>query len=430
MGRLLATALAALLVFAACSGGGGTAAPGGASASPGGGTSASPGGSAFDPNSIEGDLLLQGFSAGQVEDELLNKVLATFMTKYPKIKVRFETIADKYETVMLAKLSAGDPPDLFYVQQGYSQDWIEQGVLQELSTYAQERGFDTSKFVPAFSEPFIGQDAKVYGFPKDSSILAMQVNTDLLAKAGVTTTPTTTDELVAAAEKLKVGGVKTPMCFAAEFARAGAFVRAFGGWPLSEDKTQATIDTPEAREGLNFYVDQIKKGNAGRPVDIGVGWCGQAFGEQKAAISFEGNWIQAYLKNDFPAVKYEVAPIPSAKQQATLSYTAAYSMGVDSKNKDASWVLLTYLTGQEGMQEWVDGGLVLPARTDVTGPADKKVYSDSASFAAPGEGLVPGWAGIAKAFNDSLVAAIEGSGSVDDIIAKTKAATEKALQGQ
>ncbi len=429
MRRLLAISMLAVLAFGACSGGGATATPGAASASPGGGgASATPAPAGVDPNAIEGDLVLQGFSAGEVEDELLNVVLETFMTKYPKIKVRFETVAGEYPTVMLAKLSAGDPPDLFYVQQGYSQDWIDQGVLQELSGLAAERGFDTSKFVAGYLEPFVGQDGKIYGFPKDSSILAMQANTDLLTKAGVAGIPATTDELVAAADKLKASGVKTPMCFAAEFARAGAFVRAFGGWPLSDDKSQAAFDSPEARAGLTFYLDQIKNGNAGRPVDIGVDWCGQALGEAKAAIAFEGNWVQGYMKANFPDVKYDVAPIPKAQQQATLSFTAAYGIGVDSKNKDASWVLLTYLTGQEGMQEWVNGGLVLPSRTDVTGPDDKKVYSDSSQFAYPGEGLLPGWSNINKAFNDSLVAAIEGSGSVDEIIAKTNAATEKALQ--
>lgn len=422
---LAVLAIVALVVGACGGGGGGSVAPSpvgsaAASAAPSGGTTG------FDPNAVEGDLVLQGFSAGQVEDDLLVKVLDTFMAKYPKIKVRFEAVAGEYPTVMLAKLSAQEPPDLFYVQQGYAQDWIDQGVLQELSTWAQERGFDTTKFYEGYLAPFVGRDGKIYGFPKDASILAMQVNTDLLQKAGVTEAPATVDALVAAADKLKATGV-TPMCFSTEFARAGAFLYGFGGSVLSPDKTAPTFDSAETREGLTWYLDQLKKGNAKRPVDIGVDWCGQALGEQKAAIAFEGNWVSPYMTQNFADVKYEIAPMPSAKTQMTLSFTAAYAMGVDSKNKDASWVLLTYLTGQEGMQEWVDGGLVLPARTDVTGPEDKKVYSESAAFATPGEGLIPGWSKVQDAFNNSMTAAVEGSGSIDDIVSKTTDALNQAL---
>lgn len=421
---LLALTAAAVVAVSACTGGGSTASPGGGGTSAGPGTST--GGAAFDPNAVEGDLLLQGFSAGQVEDDILNPILDKFMEKYPKIKVRFEAVAGEYPTVMLAKLSAGEPPDLFYVQQGYAQDWIDQGVLQELDTFATERGFDKSKFYEGYLAPFIGRDGKTYGFPKDASILAMQYNTDMLTEAGVTEPPTTVEELGAAAEKLKATGV-TPMCFSNEFARAGAFVYAFGGAVLTEDKSAPAFDSAETREALTWYLDQIEKGNAKRPVDLDSDWCGKALGTKKVAIAFEGNWIGSAMEKDYPDVKYEVAPIPSAKIQKTLSFTAAYAMGVDGKNKDASWVLLDYLAGQEGMQAWVDGGLVLPSRSDVTGPEDKKVYSESGEFATPGEGLIPAWAGVQDAFNNSMTAAIEGSGSVDDIVSKTTAAIEKAL---
>ena len=44
---------------------------------------------------------------------------------------------------------------------------------------------------------------------------------------------------------------------------------------------------------------------------MGVDWCcGQAFGEQKVAIAFEGNWIGPYMETTFPDVKYTVSAIP------------------------------------------------------------------------------------------------------------------------
>ena len=421
--RWWAAAMAAMLLFAACSGGGGgTGSPGTT-----GGT-ATDGGTAFDPNSVSGDLTLQGFSAGNVEDELLNDVLATFMEKYPNIKVKFETIAAEYPTVTLTQLGAGDAPDLFYVQQGYAQEWIRQGVLQDLDALASERGFDTSAFYPGYLSPFQA-DGKTYGFPKDSSLLALQYNTAMLEEAGIDP-PTTTDELRTALEALKDSGVDAPLCGSNEYARVGAFIESNGGGMLTDDLSAAAIDSPESREALEWYLQLYEDELAKRPVDMGVDWCGQALGEEKVAFSFEGNWIRPYMETNFPDVEYAVGPIPTAKEPATLSFTAAYAISPNAPNKDASWVLLSYLTGQEGMQEWANGGFVLPARTDVDAAENLAAYAAGGEVAHPGEGLVPGWSTIQDAFNNSMTAAIEGNGSVDDVISASKSAVDAALAGQ
>ena len=57
----------------------------------------------------------------------------------------------------------------------------------------------------------------------------------------------------------------------------------------------------------------------------------------------------------------------------TISYTAAYAIGADSKNKDQAWVLLQYLVGKDGMTKWTEGGVALPSRSDVPTPKGKDV---------------------------------------------------------
>ena len=131
-----------------------------------------------------------------------------------------------------------------------------------------------------------------------------------------------------------------------------------------------------------------------------------------------------------PDVAYTVSAIPAGAEPATLSFTAAYAMSPDSPNQDASWTLLSYLTSQQGMQSWVNGGLVLPARSDVT--ADQEPLSTYAGFAEnahAGEGLLPGWAQIQDAFNGALRSAVDGGGSTDDIVNATLPAIQTALGG-
>ena len=88
------------------------------------------------------------------------------------------------------------------------------------------------------------------------------------------------------------------------------------------------------------------------PADTGAGWCGEAFGLGQAAMTMEGNWLYPAMENDFPDTPFEVAELPQGTQQGNLAFTVAYSIGADSVNKEAAWVLLQYLTGPEG---WPSG---------------------------------------------------------------------------
>jgi multiple sugar transport system substrate-binding protein len=404
-----------LFVAAACAAPGDTPAPG----TPAPGDTPAPGTPApGDTPAADIMLRVAGWTAGDVEDGILRTVLDQYEAMNPGVTVEFDVIAGEYPAILLTRLGAGDYPDLFYVNQAVAQDWVDQGVLADLNQRAQEDGFSLDNFFPGFLSPF-QQDGATYAFPKDASMLGMQTNDRMFADAGVSI-PTTTDELVAAAQALKDSGVETPMCFAAEWQRAGAFVHGFGGG-LVDDNGAPAIDSSETRAGLQWYLDQYHNGLAARASDIGAGWCGEAFGTEAVAIAFEGNWIGPAMEQNYPDVAYTVSPIPAGPAgQATLSFTVGYGMHPNTPNPEASWALLTYLTGQEGMQEWVNGGLVLPARDDVnpTSPLQQQ-YAEFAEFATAGEGVTPQWPRVSDAFNGAIGAASEPGGTVDQIVDAT-----------
>jgi multiple sugar transport system substrate-binding protein len=180
-------------------------------------------------------------------------------------------------------------PDLFYVNQAYSQDWIDQGLLAPLDQMATDAGFDMTAFYPNYLSPF-QRDGQTYAFPKDSSVLGMQTNDQMLTDAGVEI-PTTTEELVTAAQAVKDAGiVEFPMCFAGEWQRAGAFVHGHGGGIVDESGAN-TFNSPETLAGLQWYLDQYEAGLAATPADLGAGWCGEALGRGLVAFAFEGNWV-------------------------------------------------------------------------------------------------------------------------------------------
>ena len=80
-------------------------------------------------------------------------------------------------------------------------------------------------------------------------------------------------------------------------------------------------------------------------------------------------------------------PTGTSGSPVTISYTVSYSMGADSKNKDQGWVLLSYLTGKEGMTMWTAGGVALPSRKDVPTPAGKDVLASEVGLCQARLGL-------------------------------------------
>ena len=427
--RAVALASASILLFSACStGSGGSPSPGGSTASPGGSPAGSPAesaGTGFDPSSVSGTVILSGWQASGEEGTALQKTLDGFEAKYPNITLNYQPIATDYPTAMAAKFSAQEPPDLFYVDSSVAPDWIDQGVLQELDTMAAERGFDTSQFYEGYLNAFKGTDGKTYGYPKDGNTLAMAYNVDMLAAAGVEP-PTNWEELTAAATKLTAGGKKA-FCLNHSLDRALAFIYQNGGSLLSEDKTQNTVDSPEVRDALTTYLGFFKNGQGARAGDLGDDWCGKALGEEQVAIIFEGGWVDPYMKTNYPDVKYAWAEMPEGKQKATLGFTVSYSIGIDSENKDPAWVLLTYLTGTEGMTTWTEGGVANPSRKDVQPAAGKEVLVKGAEYAKPWS-FIPGFSKINDAFNNAMTAQIEAkSDDPGPVVDATKAAIDDAL---
>jgi multiple sugar transport system substrate-binding protein len=406
-------------------GGDGSAPPASDGAAPSGDAAAS-GDATGEPICIgEGTVILSGWQASPEEGELLEQMFAGFEEACPNITIDYQPVAGDYPQQMLANFSAATPPDVFYVDSSVAPEWIEEGFLLPLDDYISETGFDTSQFYPGYLEAFTGTDGSVYGLPKDASTLALFYNPDMLEAAGVEP-PTNWEELSAAAEALTSGDV-TGMCLSPSLDRALAFIHQNGGAIYSDDFSSATFDSPETREALETYLGFFESGVGASPTQLGSGWCGEALGQGKVAMVFEGNWLIPFMEGTFPDIPFELAEMPAGAEQSTLAFTVSYSIGTDSENPDAAWSLVSYLTGPEGMETWTSLGLALPSRQDVPAPEGRDALLAGAEYARPWS-FVPGFADVITAFNNAFTAAVEGSGSVDAIVADTQAAAEATVQ--
>lgn len=405
--RLLVLTTATMLVLVACQTGGS-----GSSGPPT--TEAGGEGTAIDEEAVTGEVRLSGGRSSDAEEALLQETLDAFAEKYPNIEVNYEPVPADYATVMAAQFSAGDPPDLFYVgATGEAAPWIEQDLLEPLGPYIEgnpEIGLD--QFYPPLLAPF-QRDGETYGLPKDASPLALFYNPEMLSAAGVTP-PTNWEELQAAAEALTDADV-TGLCLGAEIQRWGAFIYQNGGAIYNEDNTEMILDSPETVEAIDYLLELHESGAMQTPAEIGATWCGEAFGNGLAAMTMEGNWMVSAMDNDFPDTPYEMAELPQGAQQGNLAFTVAYSMGVDSPNKEAAWVLLQYLSGQEGMAKWTSLGLALPARADVE-PAEGRDALVAGLEYATAYGFPSDWIPVQDAFNNKLTEVLDSGGTGQEIV--------------
>jgi multiple sugar transport system substrate-binding protein len=356
---------------------------------------------------------LNGWVGAKVEDDLLKQVIAAFEKSHPNIKVNYDAF-NNYQTTMLAKFSARKPPDVFYVAAEDFADWVRQGVLEPLDPYAKKTHFSAKPFYKGLLNSF-KYKGKTYGYPKDWSSLAMEVNPALL---GGNPVPQTWAQLRSVAQKINVSGGK-PICLSADWARLMPFVYQAGGNGQFKSANSASF-----RTAVNFYVGLIKDGLADTPDKLGSGWCGEAFGKEKVAIAFEGNWMLGYLKDTFPSLRYTLAPMPKGKTRGNLAFTVSYAMAKDSKQKAAAWTLLSYLTGRTGMKKWTSLGFALPARSDVKPVAGRGAFVKFPQFTHGWGNQVDFRRVWTEVANNELTAVIQGKETVNEMLSKIAAAAK------
>jgi multiple sugar transport system substrate-binding protein len=346
-----------------------------------------------------GNAVLGQWESSASERAALSSAVAAFRVTHPGFTVEQLTIRGDYRAEMQTRFGAHNPPDAFYVNAEYARDWADQGFLLPLDDYISRSGVDKSKFFQKYLDIFKGSDGKIYGLPKDGNTIAMAYNTDL-----VPTPPATLADLVTQATALKgTGALKAPICLNAGLDRGLAFIYAEGGSLLSADGKAEAITSDASKAAIQWYLNLFKDGLGMTAADMGDGWCGDSIGKGNAAFTFEGGWLVGHLRNTFPDLKWALAEMPTGSAgKQTISYTASYSIGADSANKDQGWELIRYLTSPEGMAVWTGGGIAVPSRSDVPVPEGFDVIVKGAEYAKPGSGFMKGYNDVQTAFGTAF----------------------------
>ncbi len=283
--------------------------------------------------------------------------------------------------------AGSNPPDVFYTDAARFADYASVGaLLPDGDKVPGANGFSQS---PRQTFTYQG---KLYCIPKDFSTIAMEINTDLWNKAGLTTAdvPTTWDQLTTVAQKLKAAGV-TPIAFGDTRDRIGAFMVEAGGWIVNADGTKATADSPQNLQALQYVQSLLKGGLAEYPKQLSAGWAGEAFGKGAAAITFEGNWIKGAMQSDYPNIKYTVNPMPTGpKGPGTLMFTQCWGISAKTKYQDQAIKFVEAMTAKDQQLSFAKAFGVMPSRQSAKDQYTAQFPTDKAFIdgAANGQGPV------------------------------------------
>ncbi len=299
------------------------------------------------------------WGGNDAETAAIEQVFADF-TAETGIEVNTRIYSD-YNTELQTELIGGTAPDVFYVDAYMAPFLIEQGVLSSLD----RETYEIDEFYPNLVDDF-EKDGEIYAISKDYSTLSLYYN-----KAWVNY-----DELPSSLEELysqefldviqaKLPANTTALTYVPDLTRQ-KYIAENGGISIFKDEIYSNLGDPAIAENLSMIYDAAIDGRIKTAEDLGMGWNGDVFGNQQAAMMIEGNWVIGHLATNFPEVDYGVIEIPTFKgEKGTMLFNVGYGMNSASKNKENAETLIKYLTGVEGMTTWTEGAGVLPSRMEV-----------------------------------------------------------------
>lgn len=358
---------------------------------------------------------LSGWASSPSETALLQSLLYQFSVENPDILVKYEPITGDYKQALLTSIAAGVEPDIYYVDIFWWLELATNDALLPIDDLMAASGIKKDEFIPTLVNAFT-YDGKLYGIAKDFNTLGMFYNKDLFDKAGLAypTDDWTWTELKEAAAKLTdLGDANKPVygfCTPPDPGRFPAFVFQNGGTVMSPDFKDTTLDSAAAVGAAEFYTSFRAEKIGAIPSDLGEGWQGTLFGKGQCAMVYEGGWLIPYLRDQFPGTKYGVVMPPAGpKGEGNLIFTVAWGISANTKNPDAAWKVVQFLTSEASQKTVLESGFALPSRKSLQNSDYLKNNPNSAAiFNGSFNGAQPFfWGAAGSDVNDQMGKALE-----------------------
>jgi multiple sugar transport system substrate-binding protein len=383
--------------------------------------------------------------ASWVSDQgIMAHFVEEFQSLHPTIKVNLQGVpAEQFNDKLATQIAGGNPPDSVYMDSSSVASFAARGALVNLDPYvAKSAAVDRADYVEAFVTNSIWEE-KLFALPFDGESTALIYRTDRFEEAGIAGPPTTWEEFQAAAEAMtnvdeqKYGFI----IFAPEAAYYFyPWLWQNGGDVFNEDGTEVIFNNDAGKEAAEFYVNLANYS----PPDYynSNSYDGRvAFATGQVGMYVAGAWFVATLADQYPDIdgKWSTAPLPQRKRCATTIAGDALAIPSLSKNQDAAWKWIEYLSAPQNMALWnagtpsEPGSLLAPRTSLLTNPALfensplLKGFADQMACGVSGGAANPKGPEIEQALNDALGRAIYGEVGASDALDEAALEVEDIL---
>ena len=320
--------------------------------------------------------------------EALKEIVEMFNSLNPDIEVK-PVYVGRYSALLQKILASAQGNTLPVMAQSYA-NWtaklIAGGYVEELSKYINdpEIGLTKEEWEDIFA-PFrkmVTWGDKIYAIPFNKSTYLLYVNTDLLDLEGLEI-PKTMDELLDVAKTLTQdldgdGNVdQYGFGIRPNVDTFQVFLRFNGGRIYDEEKNEVTINSPEAKEALQFMVDLVHKYKV---AFMQGGYLSGPFGDGKVAMYIGSSAGMPYVARASQGKhEWTWAPIPKWKKYAPPfagTDVVIFSTATE-KQKKAAWKFLKFLISPDITTFWAIKTGYMPVRKSALETKGWKSYVES-----------------------------------------------------
>jgi multiple sugar transport system substrate-binding protein len=314
------------------------------------------------------------------------------------------------------------------------------GVVEPVESYLEQSTvIKATDFYTKPLEPFT-YNGQLQCIPMNMSSLEVYYNKDLFDKAKVPYPRDgwTWDDFLAAAKAITALSTPDEKIYGVgidpQLIRLAPFVWQNGGDIVDDLKkpTRLTLDTPEAKEAFQFFVDlQVKHHVVANQIENT---------SEKDQTRFLFNTLGMWLlsRRVVPALRtasgfnWDVAPLPQKKVMAGILHSDAYCISKASKNRELAWKFVEYANGPVGQVIAAKTGRTVPSLMSTAQsptflesdkpPASSQIFLDMGPYlrATP---QIASWPDIELRANAIIEQAFYGHMTVDEAIQQMEAQT-------
>jgi multiple sugar transport system substrate-binding protein len=329
------------------------------------------------------------------------------------IEAKFIPFAE-FKRQLTVALVGGTPPDCVLVDNPDFAAYIDMGAFEALDDRIADWEYGKDDFYPG---PWASAtwEGKQYGIPFETNTLVLFYNVDMFKKAGLDPDkpPKTWEELNQYAKKLTKDGV-----YGISVCAVASEEGTFQWLPFLQQNggNVFNLDSPEAVEALQLWVDWVKNGYVSKEILNMDQWSGvrPQFQNENAAMMVNGPWCIVPIRAEVPNLNWRLAVLPGRVKQASAMGGVNIGIVKGAKNADAAWEYIKWLYAPERIAEFWQKFGTLPVMPKIAesapywkGDPVYEVLLEQMKYAAP-RGPHPRWPEISAAIYNAMQEALTG----------------------